>query len=236
MATPKSATLDYIAPDSGTSIRMGPITTSQVALSGLTARFNLPSFAVNPIVAVNGDMYYNTVSGKIMIYSLGAWVVAAQPAIQDYAMFYGLTTGTGNADPTDYAGTVAVKTVAGTGRVPFPRNGPTSAVITRADTSSFTLPAIGTYHVVFRVHTTEAGQLQLELNGTDRPETVATDLCPTAGGHLIVGDAYVTTSAINQVLAVVNCSGNVAALTITPADANHTHANAQSITITKVTV
>lgn len=150
-----------------------------------------------------------------------------------YAMFYGLTAGTGNGGPTDYGATVAAKTLAGTGRVPFPRDGPLS-VITRIDSSSFTLPAIGTYLITFKVHTTEPGQLQLELDGADLPETIAPNMNPTSGGHLLVGNAYITTSVPNSVLAVINPSGNTPALTITPADGSSTHANAQSITIQRI--
>ena len=153
-----------------------------------------------------------------------------------FAMFYGLTAGTGNPSATDYAATIPAKTAAGTGRVPFPRNGPATgpSVITRADASSFILADVGTYHVIFKVHTTEPGQLQLELNGADLAETTTPDMNPTAGGHLIVGDSYITTSVVNSVLAVINPVGNTPALTITPADGASTHANAQSITIERL--
>ena len=150
-------------------------------------------------------------------------------------MFYGLTAGTGNPDTTDYAATVAVKTSAGTGRVPFPRDGATSgAAVVRADASSFILAAPGTYHVIFKVHTTEPGQLELELNGAELPETTTPNMNPTAGGHLFVGDAYITTTVANEVLAVINPPNNSPALTITPADGASTHANAQSITIERL--
>ena len=153
-----------------------------------------------------------------------------------FSMFYGLTAGTGNPTTTDYAATVPAKTAAGTGRVPFPRNGPVggSTIVSRIDASSFNLPAIGTYHVIFKVQTTEPGQLQLELNGADLAETTTPDQNPTSGGHLIVGDSYITTTIINSVLAVINPTGNTPALTITPADGASTHANAQSITIERL--
>ncbi len=157
----------------------------------------------------------------------------AAGGIAKFAGFYGLTAGTGNSTSTDYAATVAVKTSAGTGRVPFPRNGPAVGIV-RVDGSSFTLPDVGTYKVTFRVHTTEPGQLQLELNGTAVDETTAANMNPTSGGHEIVGDFLVTTVAINAVLAVINPVGNAVALTITPADGSDTHANAQTLTILKV--
>jgi hypothetical protein len=150
-------------------------------------------------------------------------------------MFYGLTTGTGNSIGSDYADTIAVKTNPGTGRVPFPRLGPTSAGgIAASDGSSFTLSSVGTYEVTFRVHTTEPGQLQLELQTFGLPETVAVNLNPTSGGHPIIGNAFITTTEIDSVLAVINPAGNSTALTITPADAAHTHANTQSLTIKRL--
>lgn len=150
------------------------------------------------------------------------------------SMFFGLTAGTGNPGPTDYAATVAPKTAAGTGRVPFPQDGPSDGNIVRVDGSSFTLPDIGTYLVTFRVHTTEPGQLQLELNGADLAETAAGNMNPTAGGHPIVGNALITTNVINSVLAVINPTGNTPALTITPADGASTHANAQTLTVLQI--
>jgi hypothetical protein len=155
-------------------------------------------------------------------------------SITEFAMFYGLTAGTGIQGSTDYAATVAVKTSAGTGRVPFPRTGPVVGAIARVDGSSFTLPEIGTYAVSFEVHTTEPGQLQLELNGTALPETCVANMNPTSGGHPLVGNAYITTTVINEVLAVINPAGNAAALTITPADGSETHANAQTLTIKRI--
>ena len=152
----------------------------------------------------------------------------------DFAMFYGLTAGTGNPDTTDYGASVAVKTSAGTGRVPFPRNGPLSGAIVRVDGSSFTLPDVGTYRITFKVHTTQTGQLQLELDDVALPETTTPDMNPTDGGHLIVGDAIITTAVPSAVLAVINPAGNSTALGITPANGASTHANAQSIVIERL--
>ena len=152
-----------------------------------------------------------------------------------FAMFYGLTAGTGNPGTTDYAAAVEVKnSVPGEpGRVPFPRNGPLlSGDITRIDPLSFGLLP-GTYRVIFRVHTTEPGQLQLELNGASLPETTTVDQNPTSGGHLLVSDSIITV-AIQSVLAVINPPGNSTALTIPPPAAGGTHANAQSITIERL--
>jgi hypothetical protein len=162
----------------------------------------------------------------------GATGATGAAAVSEFAMFFGLTTGTGMIG-TDYAATIPVKTAAGTGRVPFPQDGPAIG-ITRIDSSSFTLPDIGTYEIIFKVHTTEPGQLQLELDGSDLPETIAVNLNPTSGGHPIVGNAFITTTGVNSVLALVNPAGNSTALTITPADGASTHANSQSLSIKQI--
>ncbi len=149
-------------------------------------------------------------------------------------MFFGLTAGTGNGGPTDYAATIAVKTSAGTGRVPFPQTGPDSGAGVRVDASSFTL-APGTYRVTATVHTTEPGQLELELNGAAVDNSNFGNANPTSGGHPIIVDAIVTVPAgPGQVLAVINPAGNSTALTITPADGSLTHAYAQKLIIEKL--
>jgi hypothetical protein len=148
-------------------------------------------------------------------------------------MFFGLTAGTGNGAGTDYAATIAAKTVAGTGRIPFPQNGPTAGIV-RIDNTSFVLPSIGTYEIYFSIHTTELGQIQLELNGVDLPETVVANMNSTSGGHLITGSFFVTTTGLNSILAIINPSGNTSALTITPADGANTHANAQVLLIKRI--
>ena len=195
-------------------------------------RMNLPSHAIDPVAATNGDIYHNSVTGKLMMHALGSWV--SYSSHSEYAMFYGLTAGTGNNGPTDYAATIPVKTTPGTGRVPFPREGPNSHYVVGVDGSSCILTVAGTYHVIFKVHTTEPGQLQLELDGVDIAESVASDYNPTAGGHEIVGDCLITSLVDGAVLAVVNPTGNSTALTVTPANGALTHANAQSITIFKM--
>jgi hypothetical protein len=157
----------------------------------------------------------------------------ATGSISEFAMFYGLTAGTGNLSPTDYPATVAVKTVPGSGRFSFPRNGPTAGIV-RIDNTSFTLPSMGTYEVFFSIQVTEVGQVQLELDGVDLPETLVANMNPTAGGHLINGSFFITTTGLNSILAVVNPSGNAAALTITPADGASTHAISQILTIKKI--
>lgn len=184
--------------------------------------------------AVVGSLYTSTNDGQLwrctVIGAAGAatWV-GSTASSKPYAMFYGLTTGTGNDGDDDYAATVAVKTGAGTGRVPFPRNGAADGIV-RVNTTSFTLPNIGTYEVTFNVGTTEPGQLQLELGGTALAYTTAVGI-GAVGGANIGGTFFVTTTGVNQVLAVINPAGNTPALTITPAAGNLTHAKTQSLTI-----
>jgi len=152
------------------------------------------------------------------------------------ASFFGTTTGTGSLG-NDYAGTVAVKTAAGTGRLPFPRAGvsvPLVNGITAIDASSFNLAAVGSYEVSWSVQTTEVGQWQIELNGTALANTVLVDQNPTAGGHPVSGTFLITTVTPNSVLAIINPAGNSTALTITPADGAETHANSPTLTIAMV--
>lgn len=156
--------------------------------------------------------------------------------ISEFAMFYGLTTGTGNAGPDDYAATIAVKTSAGTGRVPFPRNGPIVGGMAIAVggtlpplVAEVTIPNAGTYEVTFVTSVTEAGQLQLEVDGVDLPETVAGR---ATGTNEIIGNSIITVGA-GAKLAVINPTGNAAALTITPS-AGGTHAVAQTLTIKRL--
>jgi hypothetical protein len=149
-------------------------------------------------------------------------------------MFYGLTTGTGNIGVSDYLAPIAPKILVGSGRVPFPRDGPITGTISRIDAFSFNLPTIGTYEVNFTVQPDQLGQLQLELNGTDLPETVASNLDSDAtSGHPIVGNSFVTTTVANSILAVVNPTGNVALNIIDPVSPV-THANSQTITIKQI--
>jgi hypothetical protein len=111
--------------------------------------------------------------------------------------------------PPDNAATVGVGS-----DVSFPRNGPTSAsAITRIDSSTFNLSAIGTYQVMFQVSVDEAGQLVLTLNGAEQADTV---VGRATGTSQIVGMTLLRTTVINSVLTVRNPASNTTALTITP--------------------
>jgi hypothetical protein len=111
--------------------------------------------------------------------------------------------------PPDNAATVGVGT-----DVSFPEDGPTSGTtITRTGPSTFNLSAIGTYEVLFQVSVTEAGQLNLTINGTEQAYTV---VGRATGTIQIVGMVLVTTTVVNSLLTIRNPVGNSTALTITP--------------------
>jgi hypothetical protein len=110
--------------------------------------------------------------------------------------------------PPDNAATVAPGTA-----VSFPQNGPASASITRLSVSTFQLGAASTYRVSFVVSVTEAGQLELTLNGAALAYTV---VGRATGTSEIVGESLVSAATPNAVLAVVNPAGSSTALTITP--------------------
>jgi hypothetical protein len=152
--------------------------------------------------------YYNSASGWVMI-------SAAAPS---YADFYALM-------PPDNAASVAPGN-----DVSFPQNGPASGGIVRLSASSFTLPAIGTYQVMFQVSVTEAGQLVLTLNDATLDYTV---VGRATGTSQITEVCLVTTTAINSTLTVRNPPGGVSALTITPL-AGGVNPNAAHLVITKI--
>jgi hypothetical protein len=110
--------------------------------------------------------------------------------------------------PSDNVGGVAAGT-----DVAFPQNGPTSGVIVRSSPTQFTLPAIGTYQIMFQVSVIEAGQLVLVLNGT---ELLYTMVGRASGTSQIVGMSVVTTTVVNSTLSVRNPAGNPVALTVAP--------------------
>jgi hypothetical protein len=119
-----------------------------------------------------------------------------------FADFYALM-------PPDNSATVAAGTA-----VSFPNLGPTSGSdITKLDSTRFQLSAIGTYMVSWQVSVNEAGQLVLELNGTENLTTV---VGRATGTSQITGTRLITTTVANTVLRVVNPLGSATALTITP--------------------
>ncbi len=86
--------------------------------------------------------------------------------------------------------------------VAFPQDGSITSggSISRLTSSSFNLSAIGTYQVMFQV-SIEFGQLDLSLNGTELPATVAGSI---DFGNQVVATSLVTTTVVNSILTVRN--------------------------------
>lgn len=136
-----------------------------------------------------------------------------------YANFFALM-------PGDNAATVAVGAA-----IELPQNGPTSGTtITRLTATTFQLASIGTYNISFQCSFDEAGQMMLKLDAAELAQTVSGR---ATGTNQIYITALVTTTLINQVLSVVNPTGNSTALTITPS-AGGTHAVSANLVITQI--
>ena len=128
---------------------------------------------------------------------------AAGPAgIFNFANFYANM-------PGDNAATVAVGAA-----VQFPHVGPSGGTLppTQASASTVTINASGTYEVTWQVSVTEAGQLQIALNGSGVANTVA----GRATGTSQISGSTIITATVGQVLSIINPAGNSTALTITP--------------------
>jgi len=131
----------------------------------------------------------------------------------------GLTGPAGPAAPSQFAQFFALMpddnsaTVAIGGAVDFPQNGPEIGDIVRLGDDTFELPDVGIYRVTFIVSVDEAGQLVLTLNGSELDYTV---FGRATGTSQITGEALVTTTAPDSVLAVNNPLSAASALTITP--------------------
>ena len=79
--------------------------------------------------------------------------------------------------------------------------------------TSFNLADIGIYQVFIQADVTEAGQLQLTINGTPLAYTV---VGRATGTSEITRMYIITTTTANSVLTVRNPIDNTMALTITP--------------------
>lgn len=133
----------------------------------------------------------------------GATGPSAALSVQPFANFFALMA------PNNAA------TVVPGGAVDFPQNGPNSASgISRLTSSTFNLAAIGTYEVTFQVSVDEPGQLMIALAAS--PPLFATVVGRATGTSQIFGSTFITTSAPNSVLSIINPVGNSTALTITP--------------------
>jgi len=144
--------------------------------------------------------------------------IPGAPGILDFSDFFALMPGDNSAP-----------TAAGTA-VSFPQTGPTSGVITRLNASEFLLPTIGTYLVQFQASVAEAGQLMLRLNGNELADSVVGRATVTSQ---IVGISLVTTTTANNILEVINPSGNTPPLTLTPV-AGGTHSVSAHLVIIRI--
>jgi hypothetical protein len=166
---------------------------SSTLASPLFARAERGSLLVGEAGGINGAAGLAGVAG-----TAGIAGTAGTSAVLDFAEFFLLDT-----DPL-YAALVGPG-LAAASAVPFPTNGSSSAVITRTGPSSFNLPAIGTYLVQFEALASNAGQLQLRLNGAYVADSV---VGRATGQTQLVGVSLVTTSVVNSVLEVVNPPAN----------------------------
>jgi hypothetical protein len=97
--------------------------------------------------------------------------------------------------------------------VAFPNLGSTNGTtISAISNTQFQLAAIGTYMVSWQAIVTEAGQLVLELNGTEDLNMV---VGRATGACQIVGNRLITTTTANTILRIVNPTGNATTLTLT---------------------
>jgi hypothetical protein len=121
--------------------------------------------------------------------------IPGAPGILGFGDFYALQGGA-FTDNTVVAAGAAVN---------FPRDGSVSGTITRTGPSSFNLPTIGTYLVLFQVDVTQAAQLMLSLNsGLILDSTVGR----ATGSSQITGLSVVSTTTSDSVLEVINPPGN----------------------------
>ena len=127
--------------------------------------------------------------------------VPGQRSIINYAEFFSLM-------PPDNAAPIAVGDFCH-----FAQNGINSGVISRASLSSFILPNIGIYEIMFNVCVAEAGQLVIDLNGNELPNTV---FGRATGTTQIIGISLIETTSINSIVAIKNPLGNSTALTVVP--------------------
>jgi hypothetical protein len=132
--------------------------------------------------------------------------IPGAPGILGFSDFYSLQGGafSDNSPP-----------VAAGGAVVFARNGSTSGTATRLGPSSFNLPVIGTYLVLFQVDVTAAAQLMLRLNGGLVLDSV---VGRATGSSQITGMSLVTTTLVNSVLEVINPPGNATTIAVPPDD------------------
>lgn len=100
----------------------------------------------------------NNVSPGFYYWNGTKWTILGN--ITTFSEFYALMPGDNSA------------TIAAGSAIEFPQNGLSNGIITRISPSQFNIPAIGIYLVDWQVSIAEAGQLILQLNGSDIPKSV----------------------------------------------------------------
>jgi hypothetical protein len=192
-----SAMLDVDAANKGILI-------PRVSLSSVTDILTIPSPAISLLVyntATAGVFPDNVVPGFYYWEGTRWSSFGNHSGIMSFADFYALM-------PGDNSATIAQGTA-----VSFPSAGPISGSdITALSATQFQLSSVGTYNVIWQVSISEAGQLVLEINGT---EILSTVVGRATGTSQITGSRLITTSAANSILRVVNPLGNPIALTVT---------------------
>jgi hypothetical protein len=105
-------------------------------------------------------------------------------------------------------------TVAAGSSVEFPNDGVSNNTdITRVAAGIFKLALVGIYEIFFQVSITEAGQLVIQLNGSELPYTVVGRASWTSQ---LVGMSVITTTLSNSTLSINNVTGSSTALIISP--------------------
>lgn len=206
-----SAILDAASPNKG-------VLFPRVSLSSVRDSTTIASPAVSLMVynTTSAGVSPNNISPGFYYWDGKRWTTFVFTPV--FAEFHALM-------PPDNAATIAAGAP-----VNFPQDGPSNGIITRINPNQFTLPIVGTYMVDWQVSVSEAGQLMLQLNGT---ELAATVVGRAMGTSQIIGHTLIRTTEPNSILSVVNPSGNPAALTITPI-AGGTHSVSATLVITRI--
>ena len=147
--------------------------------------------------------------------------IPGAPGILHFADFYTLLPGDGGGGGSIAPGTAVF----------FPQNGPTTGGIVRLSQTTFLLPIIGTYLVLFEGSVNEPGQFMLRINAVGDANSVAGR---DTGTEQIVGISLVTTTVSNSILEVINPPLNTTALTLTPANGSLVHAYSTHLVIIRI--
>ena len=99
--------------------------------------------------------------------------------------------------------------------VEFPNTGEIlGSSITKIDDTTFNIADVGVYLIIFNVTTTEAGQVDLTVNGTELPYTVVGN---AGGNSQITGVSLVKIDTENSTITVRNPATSTDSITLTRA-------------------